>query len=103
MGFGAIVIVAGDVSVHATGVVLAFSAGVYIYIAAAECIPQIQEFDESLANHISRSKRSFYQLLSVFCFICGAVPIGLVLINHSRLRVKTRGVLFTHRKRNEWW
>jgi len=80
---GAIVIVAGDVSVHVTGIVLAFSAGVYIYIAAAECIPEMREFDESLPHHVTRGKRSFYQLLSVFCFMCGAVPIGLVLLNHS--------------------
>jgi zinc transporter ZupT len=71
--FGAIMILALDLSEAVTGSLLSMSAGVYIYIAATECIPRIQ------AAH----KDTNDTLMFLLCFIIGAVPIGLVLLNHG--------------------
>jgi zinc transporter ZupT len=57
----------------ATGSILAISSGTFIYIAASECIPRIQA-----ARHGWQDN-----LLFVVFFVCGAVPIGLVLLNHK--------------------
>lgn len=71
--FGAVLILSMDLSEQATGIILAISAGVYVYISASECIPRIQ------ANR----RVTMDTLLFLFCFVLGAVPIGLVLLNHS--------------------
>ena len=70
--FGVIVILAIDVSAASTGTLLAISSGVYIYIAAAECQPRI----EKAVRHLND------RLLSMFGFVMGCVPIGLVLLKH---------------------
>lgn len=70
---GAIVILLFDLTNTSTGVILAISAGVYIYIAAAECIPRV---------HITR-KSGRDSLWFLFWFALGAIPIGLVLLNHG--------------------
>ena len=56
-----------DFSNSAVGLILALSSGVYMNIAAVECIPRIQT----------------KKVLALFCFALGAVPIGLVLLNHQ--------------------
>jgi zinc transporter ZupT len=71
--FGAILVVALELSDMVTGSLLSVSAGVYIYIAATECIPRIQAAHNSAAD----------TLTFLICFILGAVPIGLVLLNHG--------------------
>jgi zinc transporter ZupT len=70
---GAIIILALELSDVVTGSLLSMSAGVYIYIAATECIPRIQ------AAH----KDATDTLMFLLCFTIGAVPIGLVLLNHG--------------------
>jgi zinc transporter ZupT len=70
---GALIILASDLSDQATGSILAISAGVYIYIAASECIPRIQAKRKTIKD----------TLIFVLCFATGAVPIGLVLLNHG--------------------
>jgi zinc transporter ZupT len=70
---GGLIILASDISDEATGSILAISAGVYIYIAASECIPRIQAKRKTIKD----------TLIFVLCFATGAVPIGLVLLNHG--------------------
>ena len=70
---GAVIVLAADMSENAIGVILAISAGVYIYITACECIPRIMSQQES-------QKEIF---LFALVFAIGAVPIGLVLLNHG--------------------
>jgi zinc transporter ZupT len=72
--FGALVILAADLSDQATGVILAISAGVYLHITAVECLPRVME--------ITKAKRRLF-LLFLGMFVLGAVPIGLVLLNHG--------------------
>jgi len=70
---GALLIMSLDMSDLATGTVLSISAGVYLYISTAECIPRVQA-----------SVQTSSDILHFFvCFVMGAVPIGLVLLNHG--------------------
>ena len=62
-----------DVSDLAIGAVLSISAGVYVYIAATECLPRVNEVVKSHAD----------RLLTMLAFVVGAVPIGLTLLGHS--------------------
>ena len=70
--FGVIVILAIEVPPASTGALLAISSGVYIFIAAAECQPRI----ENAVRHFND------RMLSMLCFVMGCVPIGLVLLKH---------------------
>ena len=71
--FGGIVVLATPVSDLSIGVILSVAAGVYLYIAACECLPRV-----SAVVH-TRGER----FLSMSIFILGVVPIGLALLNHS--------------------
>ena len=55
------------------GVILSIASGVYLYIAASECVPRV--------NAVVKSNTD--RLVTVLAFIVGAVPIGLTLLNHS--------------------
>jgi zinc transporter ZupT len=79
--FGAMIILALDLSEVVTGSLLSMSAGVYIYIAATECIPRIQAAHKNTAD----------TLMFLLCFIIGAVPIGLVLLNHGHCEPEGEG------------
>ena len=70
---GGIVVLAVDVSDLTIGAILSISAGVYIYIAATECLPRVNEVVKSHAD----------RLLTMLAFVVGAVPIGLTLLGHS--------------------
>jgi zinc transporter ZupT len=70
---GVIIILALDVSNMATGCILAVSAGVYVHVAASECIPRIEKELKTFKD----------RAISILCFFLGAVPIGLVLLNHG--------------------
>ena len=70
---GAVIILAAELSEAVTGSLLSMSAGVYIYIAATECIPRIQAAQKDAKD----------TLVFLLCFTIGAVPIGLVLLNHG--------------------
>ena len=71
--FGAIIILSFDVTTNATGCILAFGSGVYIYVAATECLPRARKAQETTGDKV----------ISVVSFIFGAIPIGLVLLNHG--------------------
>jgi zinc transporter ZupT len=70
---GVVVILSFHVSVIATGTILAISGGVYVFLAASECLPRIEKEIKSFKS----------RMISVACFMCGAIPIGLVLLNHG--------------------
>ena len=70
---GGIVVLATSVSDLIVGVVLSVAAGVYLYIAACECLPRVSQVVETRGD----------RLVSIFTFIVGVVPIGLALLNHS--------------------
>jgi zinc transporter ZupT len=70
---GVVVIFALPIGATATGCILAISAGVYVYIAASECLPRIEQ---EIKGHFDRFS-------SMLCFTLGAVPIGLVLLSHG--------------------
>lgn len=70
---GGLIVLAVTLSDRAVGAILCISAGVYIYIAASECIPRIQAARRQLSD----------TLTFLLCFVLGAVPIGLVLLNHG--------------------
>jgi zinc transporter ZupT len=66
--------------VGSQGLMLAFSAGVYVYIACTEA-----------AVHATHSAREFppaKRLLLFLCFAAGAVGIGLVLLDHEHCAPK---------------
>lgn len=70
---GGITILAVDLTAQSIGVVLCISAGVYVQIAASECIPRVD----------GAAKNWRHRVLSLVMFVVGAVPIGLTLINHQ--------------------
>jgi zinc transporter ZupT len=70
---GALMVLAIDMTDTSKGIVLALSAGVYLHISASECVPRAQ----------GQCKTSKDALVFLLCFILGAVPIGLVLLNHE--------------------
>lgn len=76
--FGVIVILAIDVNSMATGCILAASAGVYVHVAASECMPRIEKEIKSWKDCV----------VSVLFFALGAIPIGLVLLNHAIVKPK---------------
>lgn len=70
---GALIILGSDLKEKGTGSLLAISAGVYLYVSLCECVPRIQA-----------QKKGFRDLaIFVVWFVIGAVPIGLVLLNHG--------------------
>jgi len=70
---GAIVILAADLGDEGMAVILALSTGFYLYICSVECIPRIQ-----------KAQRNFRDFGFFFLFfVLGAIPIGLVLLNHG--------------------
>jgi len=79
---GACVVLAADLTPEATGVILALSGGVYMYITAVETVPKIMA-------HTRSSPRGV--LLFAVCFVTGAVPIGLVLLNHGHCEAGGEG------------
>lgn len=70
---GGVVILATNVSNFVLGIILSMSAGVYINVAAKECMPTVDRLAITPADRI----------LAFFAFAVGAVPIGLVLLNHE--------------------
>eukprot|EP00928_Gymnodinium_smaydae_P096979 TRINITY_DN8679_c0_g2_i2.p1 TRINITY_DN8679_c0_g2~~TRINITY_DN8679_c0_g2_i2.p1 ORF type:complete len:471 (-),score=77.04 TRINITY_DN8679_c0_g2_i2:555-1766(-) len=70
---GAIIILAIPVSDAAVGLLLAFGGGVYVHIAATECMPRV--YNPQLSG--------LARLCSLGMFIFGAVAIGLVLLDHK--------------------
>lgn len=70
---GGIVVLSMDVSDLSIGVILSIAAGVYINIAASECVPRVSAVVSCATDRI----------IAVLAFIVGAVPVGLSLLNHQ--------------------
>lgn len=70
---GGVMALAINFSSMSIGVILSMSAGLFIQIAACECIPMMQKNRETPKE----------MLIFFASFMCGAVPIGLVLLNHK--------------------
>jgi zinc transporter ZupT len=70
---GGITILAAKPSDEAIGIILAFAGGVYTNIAACESMPRVE------SSIKDRSDRA----LTFFSIILGAVPIGLILLDHK--------------------
>jgi len=68
-----VVVLATPVSDMSLGVTLSVGSGVYLYIAAVECLPR--------ATEVVKSRKD--RLVSIFFFIVGVVPIELTLLGHS--------------------
>jgi zinc transporter ZupT len=70
---GALIIIAAEVSDSDTGLLLAFGGGVYLHVAATECMPKIYNKDLTPVQN----------LVCLGAFIVGAVLIGLILLDHE--------------------
>jgi zinc transporter ZupT len=71
--FGGLLILTVDTSSNTTGCILAIGAGVYIYVAVGECLPRAQQVQKNATDKV----------ISLVSFVVGAIPIGLVLLNHG--------------------
>jgi zinc transporter ZupT len=69
---GGIVVLTANLSSMGIGVLLSMSAGVYIHIAAVECMPRVTDIVESRRDY----------LYALVMFALGATPTGLVLLVH---------------------
>ena len=70
---GAAVFLATKPGYGTQGLLLAFSGGVYVYVAATECA----------ATFVHKNPTWRLKLLNTVLFVVGAVAIGLVLLDHS--------------------
>lgn len=70
---GGLLILAIDVGDMTIGIILSFSGGVYMYIAASECIPRVDLVVKTTKD----------RLYSILFFLLGAIPIGLTLLKHD--------------------
>ena len=70
---GGLLVFALDPNEKALGCLLAISGGVYIYIAASECIPRAEKNIKSTLDGL----KSFAMIA------LGVIPLGLVLLNHE--------------------
>eukprot|EP00930_Biecheleria_cincta_P011405 TRINITY_DN1141_c0_g1_i5.p1 TRINITY_DN1141_c0_g1~~TRINITY_DN1141_c0_g1_i5.p1 ORF type:complete len:488 (-),score=77.30 TRINITY_DN1141_c0_g1_i5:305-1768(-) len=70
---GALIVLAAEVSDSDTGLLLAFGGGVYLHVAATECMPKIYNTDLTVVE----------SFVCLGAFIIGAVLIGLILIDHE--------------------
>lgn len=70
---GGITVLATEMSEMSIGILLALASGVYLYIAACECMPRALKFVSNASQ----------RLLLLAMFVVGAVPISLTLLNHS--------------------
>lgn len=70
---GGVLVLAADLTSGAVGIILCVSAGVYIHVAVSECLPTAER----------AQKETKHKLYGLLAFVCGAVPIGLILLNHQ--------------------
>lgn len=74
---GGIVIMAADVGSKDTGMLLAYGAGNYLYVACVHLFTEVKEVKE--------------MALRLLWFCIGAVAIGLILLDHEHCSVSTGG------------
>merc|ERR1712224_169891 len=70
---GTIVIMASEVGDDTIGILLAFGGGVYLHVAATECMPRVYSELLGLRTRIG----------CLVAFLIGAIGIGLVLLDHE--------------------
>eukprot|EP00929_Paragymnodinium_shiwhaense_P103988 TRINITY_DN6790_c0_g2_i3.p1 TRINITY_DN6790_c0_g2~~TRINITY_DN6790_c0_g2_i3.p1 ORF type:complete len:528 (-),score=118.80 TRINITY_DN6790_c0_g2_i3:646-2157(-) len=70
---GALVILATEVSDAMVGLFLAFGAGVYLHIAAVECMPRLLNSQLCFRDRVA----------CIGAFLLGATLIGLILLDHE--------------------
>merc|ERR1719464_985838 len=70
---GVIIVNGSDLKDKDIGLILAFGAGVYVYLGAVECMPK--------AHQLGLSAKM--KLACLLAFIVGAVLIGLILLDHE--------------------
>ena len=70
---GGLVVLVGETSNKAVGVILAMAGGCYINIAACETVPRMDQNIHSMWDRVAM----------LFSFIVWTVPIGLVLLKHE--------------------
>ena len=70
---GVIIMMSTDASNYAQGMLLAFGGGVYVQIAAAECLPRVY----------ASATTTVLRLGGLAFFTFGALAIGLVLLDHE--------------------
>lgn len=76
---GGIAVLIAPISDLLIGVLLSVAAGVYIYIAACECMPRVQAVVQTTQDRI----------ITIMLFIIGCIPIGLALLNHSHCEAES--------------
>mmetsp|Transcript_50617 Transcript_50617/g.162570 ORF Transcript_50617/g.162570 Transcript_50617/m.162570 type:complete len:176 (-) Transcript_50617:199-726(-) len=70
---GVVIINVTEVDNGFVGLLLAFGGGVYLHIAASECMPKVYQLKFSAKTH----------LLCLLAFVLGATFIGLILLDHK--------------------
>ena len=78
---GGLVVLAADLNELSIGVLLGISSGVYLFLAAVECVSRVN------AN-LSTPTDS---LVMLGMFALGSIPIGLTLINHTHCEAGHEG------------
>jgi len=70
---GVVIALSSEVGNESNGLLLAFGGGVYLHLAATECMPRLYN------SELSRRVRA----ISLLMFVVGAVAIGLILLDHE--------------------
>ncbi len=70
---GGLLVLAIDMSELTIGVFMGLASGVYLNIAAVECLPRVTSVVSTVKD----------RLLLLGMFAVGAIPVGLTLINHT--------------------
>jgi len=70
---GVLVVLGTDVNYYSQGMLLAYGGGVYVHIAATECMSHVYSY--------SGNVKSLIMSFAMFCF--GCIAIGLVLLDHE--------------------
>lgn len=79
---GGLISVGADISDEATGILLAFGGGTYVYLATTEALPRALGYSDQLEGKASSDVKKHYAVV-LASFLLGAVLIGIVLTNHK--------------------
>jgi len=78
---GVLLVLAADIPDEHIGLILAFGGGVYLHIAATECMPKVYSPELSVRMRAA----------SLSTFVLGATVIGLVLLDHQHCVLQASG------------
>ena len=79
--WGAMLVVYCGVPDLVVGYILALGGGVYLQVGAAECFPRGIQYATTMK----------LKVVAVLLFILGALPIGLILLDHKHCEAETEG------------